>query len=48
MIVFLCVDVELMLQHFNKAFDYLGKIDIPEDRKKSLQEIAEKLIGRKS
>lgn len=37
-----------MLQHFNKAFDYLGKIDVSDDRKISLQQIAEKLIGRKS
>jgi geranylgeranyl diphosphate synthase type II len=39
---------DFMQQHFNKAFDYLGKIDIPTERKEALQQIAENLIGRKS
>ncbi|PLX24210.1 MAG: isoprenyl synthetase [Salinivirgaceae bacterium] len=39
---------DFMLQHFNKAFDYLGKIDIPEQNKETLKQIAENLVGRKS
>jgi geranylgeranyl diphosphate synthase type II len=39
---------DFMLQHYKKAFEYLDKTDIEQNKKAPLKEIAEKLIGRKS
>lgn len=42
------VTEDYMVQHFDKAFEYLDKAEISQDKKAPLKEIAEKLIGRKS
>ncbi len=39
---------EYILQHYEKAFNYLKKVNIDENRKTPLYEVAKKLIGRQS